>query len=44
MMLDHLNSSEITALELATGIPIAYELDVTGEVIGKTILNDLTIL
>ncbi|MEA5480234.1 hypothetical protein VB774_21595 [Pseudanabaena galeata UHCC 0370] len=40
MMLDHLSPSEVTALELATGVPIAYELDVTGEVVIKTILND----
>jgi bisphosphoglycerate-dependent phosphoglycerate mutase len=40
MMLDHLSPSEVIELELATGIPIAYELDVAGEVISKTILND----
>ncbi len=40
MMLDHLSPSEVTALELATGVPIAYELDVSGEVTSKKILND----
>ena len=40
MMLDRLSPSEVTALELATGIPIAYELDISGEVISKKILND----
>jgi 2,3-bisphosphoglycerate-dependent phosphoglycerate mutase len=40
MMLDHLSPSEVTALELATGVPIAYELDTSGEVISKKILND----
>ncbi|GBO56185.1 phosphoglycerate mutase [Pseudanabaena sp. lw0831] len=40
MMLDRLSPSEVTALELATGVPIAYELDISGEVIGKKILND----
>jgi 2,3-bisphosphoglycerate-dependent phosphoglycerate mutase len=40
MMLDHLSPSEVIELELATGIPISYELDVAGEVISKTILND----
>ena len=40
MMLDRLSPSEVTALELATGIPIAYELDMNGEVTDKKILND----
>lgn len=40
MMLDHLSPSEVTALELATGVPISYELDTSGEVISKKILND----
>lgn len=40
MMLDRLNPSEVTELELATGIPIAYELDPDEEVISKKILND----
>jgi len=40
MMLDHLSPSEVMELELATGIPIAYELNANGEAIGKKILND----
>jgi 2,3-bisphosphoglycerate-dependent phosphoglycerate mutase len=40
MMLDRLSPSEVTALEIATGIPIAYEIDISGEVISKKILND----
>jgi 2,3-bisphosphoglycerate-dependent phosphoglycerate mutase len=40
MMLDGLSPDEVTALELATGVPIVYELDSTGISIGKKILND----
>jgi 2,3-bisphosphoglycerate-dependent phosphoglycerate mutase len=40
MMLDRLSPEEVTALELATGVPIVYDLDVTGEAIAKKILND----
>lgn len=40
MRLDHLSPLEVTALELVTGLPIAYELDVAGEVISKKILNN----
>jgi 2,3-bisphosphoglycerate-dependent phosphoglycerate mutase len=40
MMLDGLSPDEVTALELATGVPIVYELDATGGSIGKKILND----
>jgi 2,3-bisphosphoglycerate-dependent phosphoglycerate mutase len=48
MMLDGLSPDEVTALELATGVPIVYELDATGESIAgadgkpfdKQILND----
>lgn len=40
MMLDRLSPNEIAALELPTGVPIVYDLDVSGEAIGKQILND----
>jgi 2,3-bisphosphoglycerate-dependent phosphoglycerate mutase len=40
MMLDGLSPDEVTALELATGVPIVYDLDAAGESIGKQILND----
>lgn len=48
MMLDGLSPDEVTALELATGVPIVYELDAAGGSIagadgkpfGKKILND----
>ncbi len=48
MLLDNLTPDEVTALELATGVPIVYELDAAGKSIagadgkpfGKKILND----
>jgi 2,3-bisphosphoglycerate-dependent phosphoglycerate mutase len=40
MMLDHLSPEEVTALELAMGVPIVYNLDISGEAISKKILND----
>ena len=40
MILDGLSPDEVTALELATGVPIVYELDAAGGSIGKKILND----
>jgi 2,3-bisphosphoglycerate-dependent phosphoglycerate mutase len=40
MMLDGLSPEEVTALEIATGVPIVYELDAAGGSIGKKILND----
>jgi 2,3-bisphosphoglycerate-dependent phosphoglycerate mutase len=40
MMLDRLSPEKVTALELATGVPIVYDLDASGEAIGKKILND----
>jgi 2,3-bisphosphoglycerate-dependent phosphoglycerate mutase len=40
MMLDRLSPDEVTALELATGVPIVYDLDAAGESVGKKILND----
>jgi 2,3-bisphosphoglycerate-dependent phosphoglycerate mutase len=40
MMLDRLSPDKVTALELATGVPIVYELNAAGESIGKKILND----
>jgi 2,3-bisphosphoglycerate-dependent phosphoglycerate mutase len=48
MILDGLSPDEVTALELATGVPIVYELDAAGgsmagadgKPLGKKILND----
>jgi 2,3-bisphosphoglycerate-dependent phosphoglycerate mutase len=40
MTLDRLSPDRVTALELATGVPIVYGLDTSGEVIDKKILND----
>ena len=40
MMLDRLSPEEVVALELAMGVPIVYDLDMTGEAISKKILND----
>ena len=40
MMLDGLSPDEVTALKLATGVPIVYELDAAGRSIDKKILND----
>jgi 2,3-bisphosphoglycerate-dependent phosphoglycerate mutase len=38
MELDKLSKEEVLALNLGTGIPLVYELSLTGEVISKTIL------
>lgn len=38
MSLDRLSEIEVVALELATGIPIVYDIDATGAVTHKTIL------
>jgi 2,3-bisphosphoglycerate-dependent phosphoglycerate mutase len=40
MTLDRLSPTEVAALELATGVPIVYDLGVSGEAIHKKILND----
>jgi 2,3-bisphosphoglycerate-dependent phosphoglycerate mutase len=40
MLLDNLSPDEVTALELATGVPIVYDLDAAGKSIAKKILND----
>jgi 2,3-bisphosphoglycerate-dependent phosphoglycerate mutase len=39
MMLDRLSPAEVIDLELGTGVPIVYDLNVSGEVIDKKILN-----
>jgi bisphosphoglycerate-dependent phosphoglycerate mutase len=39
MMLDRLSPEEVTALE-ATGVPIVYDLDISGNAISKKILNE----
>ena len=40
MYLDDLSSEEVVKLELATGVPIVYELDQTANVLNKQILNN----
>jgi 2,3-bisphosphoglycerate-dependent phosphoglycerate mutase len=40
MKLEDLSPDEITKQELATGVPIVYELDATGRVLSKKTLND----
>jgi 2,3-bisphosphoglycerate-dependent phosphoglycerate mutase len=40
MKLENLSPDEITKQELATGVPIVYELDATGRVLSKKTLND----
>jgi 2,3-bisphosphoglycerate-dependent phosphoglycerate mutase len=40
MVLDRLSPDEVSLLELATGVPIVYDLDATGASISKKILND----
>ncbi|ESA33130.1 phosphoglycerate mutase [Leptolyngbya sp. Heron Island J] len=39
MYLDDLSSEEVVKLELATGVPIVYELDQTAKVLNKKILD-----
>ncbi|MBD2176790.1 2,3-bisphosphoglycerate-dependent phosphoglycerate mutase [Pseudanabaena sp. FACHB-1998] len=40
MILDRLSPEEVTVLELATGVPIVYDIDISGKAISKRILND----
>ena len=40
MVLDGLSPDEVTVIELATGVPIVYDLDAAGRSIDKKILND----
>jgi 2,3-bisphosphoglycerate-dependent phosphoglycerate mutase len=39
MELDGLDTEEVPGLELKTGVPLVYEIDNTGNVTGKTVLN-----
>lgn len=39
MVLDQLTGDEVIQLELATGVPLVYELDTAGNVISKTTLS-----
>jgi 2,3-bisphosphoglycerate-dependent phosphoglycerate mutase len=39
MVLDRLSKEEVVALNLATGIPIVYDIDKNGEVTNKTIIE-----
>jgi 2,3-bisphosphoglycerate-dependent phosphoglycerate mutase len=40
MKLENLSPDEVTKLEIATGVPIVYEVNVDGQVVNKKILND----
>jgi len=40
MKLDNLSTEEVTKLELATGIPIVYDINASGQVAHKLILDD----
>jgi 2,3-bisphosphoglycerate-dependent phosphoglycerate mutase len=39
MRLDDLDEQAVTSLELATGVPLIYELDTTGAVLSKDVLH-----
>jgi glyceraldehyde-3-phosphate dehydrogenase/erythrose-4-phosphate dehydrogenase len=39
MDVEHLSGEEIVKLELGTGVPIVYQMDQTGQVLKKEILN-----
>ena len=39
MRLDGIDEESITSLEIATGVPLVYELDSTGAVLGKEVLG-----
>jgi 2,3-bisphosphoglycerate-dependent phosphoglycerate mutase len=39
MRLDGLDEQAVTSLEIATGVPLAYELDSTGAVLAKDVLS-----
>jgi 2,3-bisphosphoglycerate-dependent phosphoglycerate mutase len=39
MQLDQLTGEQVLEVELATGVPLLYDLDEAGKVLGKTILN-----
>jgi bisphosphoglycerate-dependent phosphoglycerate mutase len=38
MRLDGLDEDAVTSLEIATGVPLVYELDSTGAVLSKEVL------
>jgi bisphosphoglycerate-dependent phosphoglycerate mutase len=40
MTLDNLGEDEVAGLEVATAVPMIYELDVHGRVLGKDLLDD----
>ena len=40
MKLENLSPAEVTKLELATGVPIVYDIDSSGQVTDKVILAD----
>jgi 2,3-bisphosphoglycerate-dependent phosphoglycerate mutase len=40
MKLENLSPDEVTKLEIATGVPIVYEVNVDGQVVNKKTLND----
>ena len=39
MRLDRLDGDAVTSLELATGVPLVYDLDTTGAVLAKDVLD-----
>lgn len=41
MQLDNLSEEEVPKLELATGVPIIYEIDAEGKVVNKLILEEV---
>jgi 2,3-bisphosphoglycerate-dependent phosphoglycerate mutase len=40
MKLEHLSPEEVTKLELATGVPVVYGLNASGQITHKVILNE----
>lgn len=43
MELDQLTGEEVAVLELATGVPIIYEIDPNGQILDKVVLDEQTI-
>jgi 2,3-bisphosphoglycerate-dependent phosphoglycerate mutase len=39
MQLEHLSPDSVMQVELATGVPIIYEINASGQVTDKVILN-----
>jgi 2,3-bisphosphoglycerate-dependent phosphoglycerate mutase len=43
MDLDRLSGEQVASLELATGVPIVYEIDANGQILDKVVLDEQTI-